>query len=392
MAVGLLLQLAGKILYTSSGVNSSHVYLLFIAPSVVASIWLVYKHLDFFSTEVRLFLFFSALFMGVCSVSAAWGDGGYSILYLLKRSALIFFYLVGVICLVSVSEVKHIKSFLLIVTIIAAIGAIASVYYQLCVLDKEFGWRTFRIGTMGYGDWVDLGQPVMAGIYMGVFAVISMALISQERSILSCFSFLVLLALIPYIFLTFSRTTWVAGAASGLFLLFATRSRMLVWSVICVGLVFLAVVGLNFEEFTREITHQQFSGRGQGWLWVINHLGENILLGHGYDHTFWKGKFLTHAHNFYLQVTYEQGLIGLGAFLAMFSVVCRGYWKKRKDYLVSLGFSLVIFLLVVMLVEIDYVIARPGIYWTIFWFPLAFTVGAVNRLYLLERFKFSYDS
>lgn len=392
MVVGLLIQLAGKILYTSSGANNSHIYLLFIAPSVVASIWLVYKHLDFFSTEVRLFLFFSALFMGVCSVSAAWGDGGYSIPYLLKRSALIFFYLVGVICLVSVSEVKHIKTFLLIVTIIAAIGAIASVYYQLCVLDKEFGWRTFRIGAMGYGDWVDLGHPVIAGIYMGVFAVISMALISKERSILSCFSFLVLLALIPYIFLTFSRTTWIAGAVSGLFLLFFTRSRILVWAAICVGLAFLIIVGLYFDDFSREITHRQFSGRGQGWLWMAGHLDENIFLGHGYDHTFWKGNFLTHAHNFYLQVMYEQGLAGLGALLAMLSVVCRSYWKNRKDYLVSLGFSLVIFLLTVMLVEIDYVITRPGIYWTIFWFPLAFTLGAVNRVYLLENTKSSYGS
>jgi O-antigen ligase len=392
MAVGLFLQLTGKILYTSSGVNNSHVYLLFIASSVVASIWLVCKHPDFFSREVRLFLFFSALFMSVCSVSAAWGDGGYSVLYLLKRSALIFFYLVGIICLVSVSEVKHIKTFLLIVTIIAAIGAVLSVYYQLCVLGKEFGWRTFRIGEMGYGDWVDLGHPVIAGLYMGVFAVISMALISQGRSTLNYVSFIVLLALIPYIFLTFSRTTWIAGAVSGLFLLFFTRSRILVWAAICVGLAFLIVVGLYFDEFTREITHRQFSGRGQGWMWAINHLGENVFLGHGYDHTFWKGNFLVHAHNLYLQVTYEQGLAGLGSLLAMLSIVCRSYWKNRKDDLTTLGFSLVVFLLTAMLVEIDYVIARPGIYWTIFWFPLAFTLGAVNRVYLLEKTKSSCDS
>jgi O-antigen ligase len=330
--------------------------------------------------------------MGVCSVSAAWGDGGYSILYLLKRSALIFFYLVGVICLVSVSEVRHIKTFLLIVTIIRAIGAIAAVYYQLCVLDKEFGWRTFRIGSMGYGEWVGLGHPVIAGIYMGVFAVISMALVGQERSILSWVSFLVLLALIPYIFLTFARTAWIAGAVSGLFLLFFTRSRILVWAVINMGLVFLIIVALYFDEATREVTHRQFSNRGPGWLWVVNHLGENIFLGHGYDHTFWKGHVLTHAHNFYLQVAYEQGLIGLSALLAMLSVVCRSYWNNRTNYLVSLGFSLVVYLLAVMLVDIDYVIARPGIYWTIFWFPLAFTLGAVNRVYLLEKTKSSYGS
>ena len=385
MAVGLLLQLSGKILYTSSGANNAHIYLLFIAPSVVASIWLMYKRLDLFSSEVRFFLLFSALFMAVCSVSAAWGDGGYSIHYLLKRSALIFFYLIGVICLVSVSEVKHIKTFLLAVSIIAAIGAVASVYYQLLELDKEFGWRTFRIGSMGYGDWVDLGHPVIAGIYMGIFAVISMALMSQEQSTFRYLSFLVLLALIPYIFLTFSRTTWIAGAVSGLFLLFFTRSRILILAAVCVGLAFLVVAGLYFDEFSREITHRQFSGRGDGWLWVIAHLEENIFLGHGYDHTFWKGNFLTHAHNFYLQVVYEQGLAGLGFLLAMIFVVCLSYWKNRKDYLVSLGFSLVVFILTVMLVEIDYVIARPGVYWTIFWFPLAFTMGAMNRVFLLER-------
>jgi len=287
MAVGLLLQLSGKILYTSSSANNTHIYLLFIVPSIVASIWLMYKRLDFFSIEVRFFLLFSALFMAVCSVSAVWGDGGYSMHYLLKRSALIFFYLVGVICLVSVSEVRHIKTFLLAVSIIAAIGAVASLYYQLFELDKEFGWRTFRIGSMGYGDWVDLGHPVIAGIYMGVFAVISMALMSQEQSTFRYLSFLVLLALIPYIFLTFSRTTWIAGSVSGLFLLFFARSRILILAAVCVGLAFLIAVGLYFDEFSREITHRQFSGRGAGWLWVIAHLEENIFLGHGYDHTFW---------------------------------------------------------------------------------------------------------
>ena len=392
MAVGLLLQLSGRILYSSSSANNTHVYLLFIVPSALVSMWLMYKRLDFFSSEVRLFLLFSALFMAVCSVSAAWGDGGYSIHYLLKRSALIFFYLIGVICLVSVSEVKQVKTFLLAVSVIAAIGAVASVYYQLFELGKEFGWRTFRIGSMGYGDWVDLGHPVIAGIYMGIFAVISMALMSQEQSTFRYLSFLVLLALIPYIFLTFSRTTWIAGSLSGLFLLFFTRSRILILAAVCVGLAFLVVVGLYFDEFSREITHRQFSGRGQGWLWVAGHLDENIFLGHGYDHTFWKGNVLTHAHNFYLQVMYEQGLAGLGFLLTMLYIVCMSYWKNRKDYLVSLGFSLVVFLLAVMLIEIDYVIARPGVYWTIFWFPLAFTLGAVNRIYLLDKSKISFSS
>jgi O-antigen ligase len=391
MTIGLFLQMTGKILFTSGSANGVSVYLFFIIPSAVASVWLMCKRVEFFSREVRLFLLSAMLFMTVCSISAAWGDGEYSILYLLKRSVIILFYLVGVICLVSVSEEKHIKTFLLIVCVVAAVGAVVSIYYQLLVLDKPFGWRAFRISSMGYKDWVYLGHPVIAGIYLGVFAVISMAVISQERSIYRYVAIAVLLAMLPYIFLTYSRTAWLASAIAGLFLVFTTRSRILIWTAVFIVIVFLIVAGLYFEDAAKEVTNRQFSGRAQGWVWAIKQLSENIFLGHGYDHTFWKGKFLVHAHNFYLQVTYEQGLTGLVALLAMLLIVCRSYWKYRADSLVSLGFSLVVFLLLAMLVDIDHVIARPGVYWTIFWFPLAFTLGAVNRVSLLEKTKSSYS-
>ncbi|MFT7299777.1 MAG: O-antigen ligase [Porticoccus sp.] len=392
MTIGLFLQLAGKILFTSGSANGVYVYLFFIIPSAVASVWLACKRTEFFSREVRLFLLSSAMFMGVCSISAAWGDGEYTILYLLKRSAIILFYLVGVICLISVSESKYIKTFLLIVCVVAAVGAVVSVGYQLFVLDKPFGWRTFRITSMGYKDWVYLGHPVIAGVYLGVFAVISMAVISQEKSTYRYVAIAALLAMLPYIFLTYSRTAWVSGAIAGLFLVFNTRSRVLIWTAIFLAVVFLMVAGLYFEGFAKEVTDRQFSGRAQGWAWAVKHLSENIFLGHGYDHTFWKGKFLVHAHNFYLQVSYEQGLAGLATLLAMLSIVCKSYWRYRADSLVSLGFSLVVYLLLAMLVDIDHVISRPGVYWTIFWFPLAFTLGAVNRVYLLEKTNRSFSS
>jgi len=387
MTIGLFLQLAGKILFTSGSANGVYVYLFFIIPSAVASVWLACKRTEFFSREVRLFLLSSAMFMGVCSISAAWGDGEYTILYLLKRSAIILFYLVGVICLVSVSEIKHIKTFLLTVCVVAAVGAVVSICYQFLILDKPFGWRAFRISNMGYGGWVDLGNPVIAGIYMSIFAILSLALIGMEKKAVRYIQLFTLAALLSYVFLTMSRTSWVGGFVAAMFLLCTIRNRMLVWVAIAITLVFAVICGLYFEGFTNEITHKQFSGRSETWRWALENLGETITLGHGYGHIFWKESHYVHAHNFYLQVIYEQGLIGLTALLAMLFIVCRSYWLNRKDPLVTLAFSLVVFLMVIMLSEIDHVITRPGVYWTIFWVPLAFTLGAVNRVYLLEKTK-----
>jgi O-antigen ligase len=384
MSVGLFLQLTGKIVYSSGSANGAHVYVLLILPSLCVAFWFAYAKQQFFSRDAGIFLGLAAVFMAWGVVATGWGDGEFSFLYLLKRALVIFLYIVAIIFLVSFATVRHIKGFLLLVVMVVAVGALVSIYYQFFVLDQAFGWRSFRLSSMGYRGWVDLGNPVIAGLYMGIFAVITLNLIAVERQAYLLAVFVILVVLASYIFLSYSRTTWVAGVVSAVFLLNHFRSRSLMIVAIASVLCFVIIAGFYFDEFLREITHKQLSRRGETWRWALNNISENIVFGHGYNHTFWPEKHFTHAHNFYLQTAYEQGLIGLVALFGMLSWVCRCYWKNRKDIFVCLGFSMVIYILVAMLSEIDQVITRPGVYWTIFWFPLAFTIGAVNRARLLK--------
>lgn len=385
MTIGLFLQLTGKILYTSGSANGAHVYLLLIVPSLILSVFFTLKYRYFFSREAALFLFLSLVFMVWSAITSGWGDGDFSFADLLKRSVVITVYMSGVILLMSVGSDRQVKQFLLLVVTVVAIGALISLYYQFAVLDNTFGWRTFRLNRMGYNDWVDLGNPVIAGLYMGLFAIGALALTTQEKqlslyAVIGCFSLL-----LAYTFLTFSRTAWVAGSVSAVFLWSCYRNRTFTWIAGVVALAFLLLVAAFFDEFLLEITKKQLSHRDETWLWALKHIGDAPILGHGFNHTFWPEKHFVHAHNFYLQTIYEQGLVGLVALLAMISAVCRGFWSNRSDPLVCMGFAMVVYILVAMLSEIDHVITRPGIYWVLFWFPMAFTMGAVNRVRLGEN-------
>ena len=66
----------------------------------------------------------------------------------------------------------------------------------------------------------------------------------------------------------------------------------------------------------------------------------------------------------------------------MLTSVFAGVWRYRRNKLVLAAFALVIYILTAMMVDVQHVITRPGLFWSIFWFPLAFTIGAVNRAQL----------
>lgn len=385
MSVGLLLQLTGKILYSSGSANGSHVYILLILPSLFISLWLACTKRHFFSKDVTLFLASAVIFMAWGAVATGWGDGELSFLYLLKRALVILLYMLGIIYLMSVATTEQIKGFLLLAAVIVAIGALMSICYQFFVMEKPFGWRSFRLSSMGYRDWVDLGNPVIAGLYIGIFTLVTVALVGIEKTSSLPIVLMVFAVLVFYIFLTYSRTSWVAGALSATFLMYRFRSRSLIAMAIISVCCFILMAVVFFDDVLREITQQQFSRREETWQWALEHIGENLIFGHGYNHTFWPETHFVHAHNFYLQTAYELGFIGLVTLLAMLSTVCRSYWRNRRDLLVCLGFSMVAYILVAMLSEIDEVITRPGVYWTIFWFPLAFTMGAVNRVNLKKN-------
>ncbi|MEZ5530388.1 MAG: O-antigen ligase family protein [Porticoccaceae bacterium] len=381
MAVGLFLQILGPVLYTSGSANGVHVYLLLIFPSLLLLIWGVWNKVQLFSKDTMRFLLAAGLFISVCTISAAWGDGENTVGYVFRKGLVIMLYLSGVICLVSMASWQNLKWFMIIICAVAAIGAVVSVCYQLVVVNESFGWRTFRIYRMGLGEWVDLGYPVIAGIYFGLFAALAVCLIvidSKNNKAVVILGVSVLL-LLPYVFLTFSRTSWIAGAVSVGYLSLIFRHRASLVLAACLALIAIVMAAVYHNELLIELTERQLSNREQIWVWTLNNILEHPLLGHGFAHSFWPETVFAHAHNFYLQVLFEQGIVGLCSFLAMLSVVIHAVWKNKEERWVVGLFALVIYILMVMMVEIQHVITRPGLYWTVFWFPLALVVGLVNR-------------
>lgn len=384
MAVGLFLQLTGKVLYASGSMNGVHVYLLLVLPALFLVFWAGIQKIPLFASDVKKFLLLAGSFLLVSSLSALWSDGEESVIYVLKKSLVVWLYLVAVIYLASTTQWKHIKWFLAGVCVVVALGAAISLLYQLTVVHETFGWRTFRIQRMGYGDWIDLGYPVIAGIYFAMFAVLSASLIAvdaQDRKVVWLLALAILLVL-PYVFQTFSRTSWIAGIVSIAYLLVAFRHRASLVLAACLGFAVLMLVIIYYDQVVVEMTRRQLSGRPQIWLWTINRILENPVFGHGFSPWFAlqeKHKMFSHAHNFYLQVLFEQGLLGLACFLGMLVAVFRAVWKARKDRMILGAFALVVYILTVMLVEIEHVVTRPGLFWTIFWFPLGLVMGLVNR-------------
>lgn len=381
MAAGLFIQLTGKVLYASGSANGVHVYLLLILPSLLCFIWSTYSKTRVLASEAQWFLLSAAVFLAVCSVSAFWSDGDDSPLYVLRKSLVILLYLYAVVSLVTVAQWRHMRWFLVGICCVAAVGALLSLGYQLLVLDESFGWRTFRIYRMGYGQWVDLGYPVISGIYFGLFAVLAASLLTLEhrRRGLSLLLTLVMVALLPYVFQTFSRTSWVAAMVATGYLLVAFRNRMiLVLGTILAG-IGLLLAFYYYDHVVVELTERQLSGRPTIWLWTLNSFLEQPVWGHGFGHSFWPEKAFAHAHNFLLQVMFEQGLVGLLGFLAMLYSVFRSAWVYRQNREVLAAFALVVYILTAMMVDVQHVITRPGLFWTIFWFPLGLVVGLVNR-------------
>ena len=384
MGVGLFLQLSSKVLYTSDSTNGVHVYLLLILPALLLTVWSFLKKESLFLVEAKRFLVAAGLFMTVCSVSAYWSDSGQSVLYVLRKSLVIFLYPAAIIYLVTVAKWQHIKFFIMMLCVVAAVGALVSLCYQLVVLDESFGWRTFRIYRMGHGEWIDLGYPVIAGIYFALFGVLAASLVAlgHQNHSQNLVLMLVILVLLPYVFLTFSRTSWIAWAVAICYLMVVFRHRATIALATILACIAFVMIAIYQNEMAVEVTERQLSGRPQIWLWTLQHFLEHPLLGHGFAHSFWPEKPYAHAHNFFLQVLFEHGILGLTCYLFMLTSVFAGVWRYRRNKLVLAAFALVIYILTAMMVDVQHVITRPGLFWSIFWFPLAFTIGAVNRAQL----------
>jgi hypothetical protein len=153
------------------------------------------------------------------------------------------------------------------------------------------------------------------------------------------------------LFLTFSRSAWLAAAVAIALLVFwqyaslAARLTKRWWPVL-IGLVLLGCVGFytarNTYVLKSVVSHRTGAPQGaeydsNGFHWVFVKRGiEGVVhnpFGHGPGTAGLasiqnpKGSFLT--ENYYVQVAYEVGVVGLLLFIAINVVIYRSLWLRR---------------------------------------------------------------
>lgn len=211
----------------------------------------------------------------------------------------------------------------------------------------------------------------------GIFAILALAKFQQKRTIAVSLSAAAIAASsLLFIWLNQSRTAFVALMLSLLIMVFLSGNvrRGMRWMIGVLFAISIALV-MIFPEVIEEAMVRGTSLRPQIWLEIWRHAVEAPILGHGLTTKvavqFENIRLFETAHNAYLQVFWQGGLVGLGIFLLLLYVAARQAWVTgRRDGDMTI-FCMLMFTMIVMLSGVDTLIERPRDQWILFWLPIA---------------------
>lgn len=116
-------------------------------------------------------------------------------------------------------------------------------------------------------------------------------------------------------------------------------------SLICFSLVWLSVEGLSIELFGKDAT---FSNRNIIWKFFSQEAGEAVFFGHGFeqlvvyareyysDYRLAMGFVVGSAHNGFIELFFNQGVVGCGVFLFLiFNFIIASYFRSRWSFVLA---------------------------------------------------------
>lgn len=268
-------------------------------------------------------------------------------LLLLSSSAAIFFATTQV-----TGTRKDVTAFLSYLSVLGAIVSVLGLlqYFLAEELPLQFFLGTDRrIGST-------LGSPAFLGGFLVLLLPLTLHRVlpggakGKERMLMTALAVLLIVAL----FLTMSRTSIIAGILSiGMLLAvrFGPRGKILARSAAGIGVVcilaFLLIphLGNRFVSMFDRDASSTLSRRYFFWEAGYKATLDSPLYGHGIgsyepvmmrfrspDYWLYKSEDLVpHAHNEFLQVTVELGVIGLLLYCGILAVVFREGWKAYKQ-------------------------------------------------------------
>ena len=372
--LGLFVQLTGILWAGSRGGWITQTYLWLILPAFL-SLLLNIKHVSRWrpkSVEAALLLF---LIWVVITVS--WSDTSLMWWDAAKRSLYIILYIYALIRLSSFPD--KLKTLLLTCIGLVVTAALLSLIYHFGVQGESLHYRGYRISSLIQGHFADLGYPIMAGIYYGIFAVMLVAwqysckikITLKYRLIAYCSQGI----LFCYIILTWSRGPWVAVFFGLLVTLFFTLDKKLLLPISVVLIAMTACVLLN-----NHVVEHTYNGRTEIWYHTVMAIMKHPLSGYGYDSSFSaynnSHQLVHHPHNYFLQLLRSYGVVGFCLFIWVLTALIMLIFRHKGVPLVIMGAACLIVSLVSMLTDIKEIVSRPSDTWLYVWFPLGLVLGA----------------
>lgn len=252
----------------------------------------------------------------------------------------------------------------------------------------SFEYRAMSISASGIAGFADFENSVLAGLELAFSAVVVLWLLLHARNWparglwLGCGALIAL-----YVFLTFSRTGWLALAVSALLLFFTIedqrRRKQVLAALVVAGLLFLV---LFHERIAYELFGRKLSHRDEIWQMVLQLMPGHWIFGHGADTGVAQSlglrplagsepMLIAHAHNIYLEVLFNYGWVGLAYFLVVLLTACRRLYARRHEALTRLWLAVLAGAMVAMVFDFASFVSTPNLLWLWLWLPLAWALA-----------------
>lgn len=222
-------------------------------------------------------------------------------------------------------------------------------YFNIGLIDKQekfifpvsvFALLLSLVILVNINSVLQQWNPNVVGIYLSMlFLLIFLSL----NGVVWKFVFFVLGVCV--ILLTDSRTSFLAYLSATLFYMFSHiiyRNRVIYYSVFFIligfsGMVIYVTISEQlyiFLEYSQKISSKNIeSGRNVIWSIVYDYISDRPMLGHG------GGIMLSNlynielsAHNLYLQIALQVGIIGLSLLIIFYLLLWRRGWQLYKIY------------------------------------------------------------
>ncbi|CAM3672187.1 O-antigen ligase family protein [Ectopseudomonas alcaliphila] len=260
---------------------------------------------------------------------------------------------------------------------VVALASLFAVLAALVTITAHFAGPLSGYRLEGVGA---LYNPLLTSHVYGFFAVVWLAaLVASPR--LWAIKLLLFLALVFLLFLTGSRTPFMALGVCTAWLVVMVSDRRVIWLALALGVT--VAIGLWF--FDSALLERGLSYRPLIWADAWRQILPALWFGHGYDAGIdivivSLNVLLADPHNLTLGVVYQTGLVGGAMWLAIYVYSLLSAWRLRGSGLVLISSTLLVFGFAAGMTEGGSFMSRPKEHWFLIWIPLAIHLAVLRKI------------